>query len=90
MSGGEGLSLAPLLPNLPFFPKKWYPWKKPREVPMSRKAFAMFLSLVAASWLTLGGCDTPEEVMLEEYPSRAVTDGNATEQTETPNATGQQ
>jgi hypothetical protein len=42
---------------------------------MSGKIRALLLSLIGAVCFVLVGCDTPEEVQVEEYPSRAVTNG---------------
>jgi hypothetical protein len=55
---------------------------------MTGKPLFLLVSLLALLWMAPVGCDTPERVDVERYPSRAAV--NATDENATMNATGQQ
>jgi hypothetical protein len=67
-----------------------------RRLDMSRKIRTVLVLLLGTFWLVLVGCDTPEEVYVEEYPTRVETNqtgetaGENATQTPEQNATGPQ
>jgi hypothetical protein len=85
---GAEIFFLPLAHDLPVDVSFWETAQRGEEPHMSRKPIFLLVSLLALLWMAPMGCDTPEKVDVERYPSRATV--NATDENATMNATGQQ